>query len=116
MRRREVCRTLELSGETLASGLGINDLGEVTGQSRTLDGDSHAFLYDATGMHDLGSLGGEALGVAINNHGTVVGYSYLDISSTVRHAFVYTEGSLFDLNALIDPELGVGADECLRCQ
>src|SRR4051794_34524752 len=39
-------------------GLGINDSGQVVGQSDTADGHTHAFLYSQGVMADLGTLGG----------------------------------------------------------
>lgn len=51
----------------------INDSGQIVGFAENASGERHAILYDDTGMHDLG-FAGEAL--AINNAGTIVGYSY----------------------------------------
>ena len=52
-------------------------------------------------MVDLGTLGGSSSwGLAINNNGTVVGYS--TTRSNVYHAFISTNGSrMQDLNRLI---------------
>jgi probable HAF family extracellular repeat protein len=52
----------------------INDLGQVAG-SRDFNGQPHAFLYDAVGMHDLGTPSGGNVSIAydINNHRQVVG-------------------------------------------
>jgi probable HAF family extracellular repeat protein len=63
----------------------------------------HAFLYDATGMRDLGDLGGnysEAHG--INDLGQIVGYS----TGGGTRGFLYENGAMLDLNALIDPASG----------
>jgi probable HAF family extracellular repeat protein len=58
-------------------------------------------------MHNLGSLGGYASEArAINNSGTVVGWSYLADNYTT-HAFAWTaSGGLQDLNNLIPANSG----------
>jgi probable HAF family extracellular repeat protein len=73
-----------------------NDAGNTTYQAWRFDGSNYTFL---------GTLGGATSGSsAINLNGEVVGVSRTaDIS---RHAFVYTGGQMFDLNALIPPESG----------
>ena len=80
---------------------GINDLGQVVGYN----GNSHAFLYANEAVLDLGTLGGGASeATGINIHGQIVGNSY---TSNMRiHAFLYSDGVLYDLNTMIDPSLG----------
>jgi probable HAF family extracellular repeat protein len=54
-------------------------------------------------MKDLGTLGGSWSGAAgINNAGEIVGGSLL-VTDTDSHAFLYSKGSMKDLNSLIDP-------------
>ena len=84
----------------------INNQGIAAGQSM-----GHAALFDGEGnVTDLDTLAGvpnfpyvsEAFG--INNQGEVVG-----ISNTLNqgdHAFLYKDGTMLDLNALVDPNLG----------
>jgi probable HAF family extracellular repeat protein len=50
----------------------------------------HAFLWSAkTGMQDLGTLGGTiSYATAVNDHGTVVGYSFT--AEGAEHAFLWT--------------------------
>jgi len=60
---------------------GVNDHGEVVGDSELAAGDRarHAFLWrGGTMMIDLGALEGHSDSIAfdINNHGQVVGYSF----------------------------------------
>ena len=70
---------------------GINDAGQVVGQSRTAGGGYHTFLWDSTsGMTDLGA--GMAFG--INNTGQVVGLAN-------SHAFFWdTDSGMIDLGTL----------------
>jgi len=89
---------------------GINDNGLVAGWSRTnaVDGGSHAFLYDGS-MHDLGTLeGGVSRAWGINLSGQVVGDSDNNNTPdlTYTHAFLYSGGTMRDLNTLIDPSSG----------
>ena len=84
----------------------INDEGEIVGSSAfdSSNSGSHPFLYENGKMIDLGTLGGtnsEAL--AINDLGQIVGYSD---TPTQQDAFLYNDGTLLDLNDLIDPVSG----------
>ena len=57
-------------------------------------------------MTDLGTLGGTAsAGYSINALGQVVGYAYLAGGPT-RHAFLYSDGTMTDLNDLLPPLSG----------
>lgn len=88
------------------SDLYVNDApagGLVTGFS-SLPGDSafHAFLYGPA-IVDLGTLGGESRGVAVNRGGQVAGTSdLLDSSGNVvaTHAFLYDGSRMIDLGTL----------------
>ena len=109
-----------LSGGINSSGYGINNSGQVVGESDTgpilhlnlrlksfsLYG-THAFLWtEGAGMMDLGHLGGgTSRATAISNNGVVVGTSAL-INGT-DHAFRWTQASgLIDLNTLLKPNSG----------
>jgi probable HAF family extracellular repeat protein len=71
----------------------------------------HAFAYSSGTMTDLGTLGGNAAGanssyaLGNNNLGQVVGTTTTPTSpgnSIVSHAFIYSQGSMLDLNNLLD--------------
>jgi probable HAF family extracellular repeat protein len=79
----------------------------VTGSAQTAGGIQHAFLFDGSVMHDLGSLGGASFGYDVNNNGAVVGSSYRSPNGNMLRAFLYTTTSgLIDLNSLIDGSSG----------
>jgi probable HAF family extracellular repeat protein len=87
----------------------VNDAGQVVGTAATVDGAMHAYLYvPGKGMKDLGTLGGrDCLANDINNRGQIVGFSKCE--GTVigsERAFVYRNGKMIDLNALIAPATG----------
>lgn len=91
-------------GGSLSSAADINDNGLIVGDSYLLGNSSvHAFLYDATGIHDLGTLQGygNSAALGINNLGHIVGAAS---NNTGSAAMLYREGAMFDLNTMIDPE------------
>jgi probable HAF family extracellular repeat protein len=87
----------------VGSAFAINDRGEVVGVS--FNGlASHAFLYRAGKMHDLGTLGGTtSLATAINAGGEIVGYSEIT-ESAGEHAFLYRHHTMIDLGTLAGSE------------
>jgi probable HAF family extracellular repeat protein len=74
---------------------GINDLGQVVGNSSTPSNQQGAFIYSAGKMTTLGTLY-EAN--AINNLGQVAGL--VDNGNGVYHASMYSAGSMIDLGTL----------------
>lgn len=91
----------------------ISPNGLVAGYSQTSDGDGHAFLYSGGALRDLGTLFGVGSGAeGVNEAGQVVGSSGLPRAVTVHgtwvgaHAFVYTYGTMYDLNNLIEGPSG----------
>ena len=92
------------SGEWRSTnGYAINSSGMVVGGGETADG-IRAFLWDGQITRNLSELAGglnDSFAMGINDIGQIVGRSS---SAAGRVATLWTEdGSLFDLNALIDP-------------
>jgi probable HAF family extracellular repeat protein len=108
-----------LPGGSNSAGWGIDESGQVTGDSATTAGPNlvHAFLYSESKMLDLGTLPGgvTSVGYAIKGGGRederrgqggegiqVTGYSGSADGS--NHAFLYSNGTMSDLDTL--PNLG----------
>jgi probable HAF family extracellular repeat protein len=84
-------------------GEGINNSGQVVGQSSDNTGHGKAFLYSAGTMSNLGTLGGSfSQANAISSGGQIVGYSgtadHSSNLSEIIHAFSYN-GVMTDLGA-----------------
>jgi probable HAF family extracellular repeat protein len=88
----------------------INNKDQVVGGALTADGKTHAFLWtlgpDEKGViQDLGTLGGDnSFALAINEAGQIVGWAetgefYNEQASVrpVRHAFLWEDGTMYDL-------------------
>lgn len=87
-----------------SGAVSINDKGQVAGISDMSDGSLHAFLYSAGSMTDIGALAPDssyAHPYALNNQGQVVGSMLTTNSNDPRHAFLFANGQLFDLNKLV---------------
>src|SRR4051794_19962320 len=80
----------------------INDNGQIAGTSVISGNQEHAFLFSGGSPHDLGTLGGGySYPNDINNSGQVVGMSFTAANAAIR-AFLYSGGTLLDLNNLVD--------------
>ncbi len=78
---------------------GMNDHGEIVGDSFATDGKKHAFLYTNGMMNDLGTFGGtESIARSINNNGDIVG-SFQVVG--VDRAFLYTGGTFVNLGSIV---------------
>jgi len=66
----------------------------------------HHRWCSAPTLTDLGTLGGtSSSGININDNGQVVGSAYT-MGNTASHAFLYSSGTMFDLNGLVTAGLG----------
>lgn len=100
-----------IAGDT-SIGTAINAKGKVVGYStiNAADNRQHAFLYDGTKMHDLGSLGGtnfysdRSFAYGINNNDQVVGGTYRKYNGGALQGipFIYGNGKMWNLQALVD--------------
>lgn len=105
-----------LGGTILNQAFGINDRGQVVGQSAVpgsanctppfppQDCPFHAFLWQNGVMTDVGVLPGDIQGWAetINNNGQAVGTSF-DANGN-PHPFIWQDGVMTNLNTLIPPD------------
>lgn len=96
-------------GGTFALATAINDNGQVVGYSYlTGNGTSHAFIYDGGTMTDLGVLAGgdRSAARAINNNGDVVGDGNVALGADAEYPFLYSNGVMQNLNALLPANSG----------
>lgn len=95
----------------------INDLGQIViGADSEVDGASHLFVYSDGVYQDVAQLSIPGVSsstlqkMGINNRGTIVGYAWhLDGSRpdySLRYPFIYSGGTLTDLNDLLPPNSG----------
>ena len=86
-------------GGTSSTGYSINASGQVVGQASTASGDSHAFVYAAQAMGDLGVLSGgfQSQANGIDASGQVAGTSY---SSGGAQAALWTGNLVSGLGTL----------------
>lgn len=81
--------------------LAMNDAGQIVGHATTAEGYDHPFIYSNGRMTDIGVLSGgssaedSGFAWAVNSSGAVIGQSQ---SATGRHAFLYENGVLLDID------------------
>jgi probable HAF family extracellular repeat protein len=110
--RHGLMHDLGTLGGSSGGATAINDPGEIVGWSATTsNAETHAFLYSGGKMTDLGTLGGVppygygygygaqpySSALAVNNWGQIVGNS---TTTNGVHAFLYSNGTMTDLNDL----------------
>jgi probable HAF family extracellular repeat protein len=100
-----------LPGGKYSTALDINQSGQVVGWADTSNKMQHAVLWEGGVIKDLGLLQDNATqALKINNRGTVVGYSSVDIAGygepVPQQAFVWKNGIMRDLNKLIPANSG----------
>ena len=86
-----------LGGES-GTALALSDNGYVTGSAARPDGSSHAFLYRAGALRDIGQLGMASSGSGVNASGQVAG-TWVDAAGE-DHAFLYSDGVARDIGSL----------------
>ena len=96
-------------GGVSSAAFGINASGQVVGSSLTTANEYHAVMWNSnsTTPIDLGTLGGSSSrGFAINIYGDVVGMAFTAGYGT-EAPFLYTGGTMYNLNLLLLPGSGV---------
>ena len=105
--------TTQSSGGTLWLASAINDAGLIVGGASFPDRDFDAAVWHKGVLTDLGTLEGDCYSFAdsINSRGQIVGSSYSCDGSTTR-AFLWQNGSIYDLNELISADSGLQVAGC----
>jgi probable HAF family extracellular repeat protein len=91
-------------GGASSQAFGINNAGQVVGQSNTADSLGHAFMYSGGIMSRIDGPGAgvESLAFGVNNLGQAVGY----IQPGIELAALFSGGTATDLNSLIPSNSG----------
>jgi probable HAF family extracellular repeat protein len=102
-RRRGLVDMGTLGGPT-GEALDISDSGLSVGTADRADGTHHGFVWQDGVMTDVGVVPGDLCsnGRASNSRGQVIGTS-TDCMGNVKHMFLWENGSIYDLTALILP-------------
>jgi probable HAF family extracellular repeat protein len=90
-------------GGNYSEATSINDLSQIVGISYDINFNATAFLWQDSSMISIGSLGVSSKAHDINNIGQIVGESQL---TTGPHAWIWEDGTMTDLNSLIDANSG----------
>ncbi len=100
--RDRVIEQLDANGALHSQAVAINEAGTIAGFVVYEAGQPyHAVIWRDDTMSDLGSFGSSAFALGLNDRGEVVGSSW-DTSATRPHAFLYTNGTMLDLEQMID--------------
>jgi probable HAF family extracellular repeat protein len=101
---RGVLSDLGTLGGPDGEALDLSDSGLVVGRADLADGTHHAFVWKKGTMIDVGVVPGDLCtnGRAINSRGQAIGTS-TDCMGNVQHMFLWENGSIHDLTAMILP-------------
>jgi probable HAF family extracellular repeat protein len=89
-----------LPGNDQSQARSINDIGQIVGATEP-SGPIQAFIYYNSAMTPVGTLGGtQSSAYGINNHGQIVGDSWVTNSGLSDTAFVYSNGTMQALGNL----------------
>ncbi len=101
-------RDLGTLGGRNSFAMAVNQFGEIAGFAELANGQLHAAVYSGNGAanKDLGTLGGmQSFAFSISKTGVIVGASEIanagTAASAVRHAFLYKNGQMIDLNTRV---------------
>lgn len=100
-------RSLGTLGGDSSTAWAINNTGHVVGWSRTVTGDTRAFVYHNDVIHELPSIYGytESLAQGINRHGFICGWEAYGSAIEQARAVVWLpNGTALGLNELLSPE------------
>jgi probable HAF family extracellular repeat protein len=97
--------TMTSLGIPNSSAVGINHSGQIIGYTYSnADNLDHGFLYNAGAVQDLGFLNGTGTGAGTIPHG--INASGQIVGASDGHAFLYSQGTMTDLNNLIPADSG----------
>jgi probable HAF family extracellular repeat protein len=102
--RDGVIEELPAEGAVHSQAAAINQGGTIAG-FLVYDGPFHAVIWRDGTVTDLGSFGGSAFALGLDDRGDVVGWSF-DVATSRPRAFLYTAGSMIDLEPLVDDVFG----------
>lgn len=101
-----VMQDLGALGNNESEAYGINDSDQIVGYSTAGNSQiGHVVLWLNGSIQDLGVIGVVSQGLAINKNGQIVGVFVHSLGGNTR-ALLYSDGSLWNLNDLIDPASG----------
>jgi probable HAF family extracellular repeat protein len=101
---RGVLTDIGTLGGPTSQALDLSDSGLVVGTANLADGTHHAFVWKDGVLTDVGVVPGDLCsnGLAVNSRGQVIGTS-TDCMGTTKHMFLWENGSMHDLTAMILP-------------
>lgn len=95
-----------LPGDRYSAAMDVNENGVAVGRTESTDAEGYthmrSFIYMNGQMTPLGNLASDNTAVALNNLGTVLGYSNVFSSGgTLRIPYLYQDGTQYDLGSLL---------------